>query len=291
MTAGLESPPLILIAACDAYPDPTPSVEALLRALQAQGVRADYRSWKRTPPEALAAADAVLPLCCWDYHDRPEQFLDWVSEIEVRGGRLLNTPATLRWNFRKTYLLDLAAQGLSVPRTIHLTRASRSSVEACLQREEWGTAVLKPVSGQSGYGVRKVDLADPASWPDDAFAGEALVQEFQDDIGRLGETTLTFIDGIFSHAIRRVLRPGEWRANLQYGTVPEPVEVAADVVSAAQRFLEAVPDAPLYARVDSLVRSNGFMLMELELIEPYLYLEFAPGSADRLAQALLRRLA
>jgi len=283
---------VILIAACDAYPDPTPSIAALLRALQAQGVRADYRSWKGTPPEAFAAAYAVLPLCCWDYHDGPERFLSWIAEIESRGGRLLNAPATLRWNFRKTYLMDLAAQGLPVPRTIHLPRVSRSALETCLRQEGWSTAVLKPVSGQSGHGVRKVDLADPTSWPDgDASTSEVLVQDFQADIGRLGETTLTFIDGIFSHAVRRVLRPGEWRANQQYGTVPERVEVAAEVIAAAQRFLDAVPQVPVYARVDGLVRPDGFMLMELELIEPYLYLEFAPGSADQLAQALLRRLA
>jgi len=123
-------------------------------------------------------------------------------------------------------------------------------------------------------------------WP----TGDARLQDYQEDIGALGETTMTFIDGAFSHAVRRVLKPGEWRANAQYGTTYERVAVSRDVIDTAQTYIDFLPQAPLYARVDGLVRSNGFMLMELELIDPYVYLEFAPGSADVMARAVLRRL-
>ena len=279
----------ILIATCSDYPHPTPSLEALLDALRSTGAEAAYLPWKTTSVQTFAAADAVLPLCCWDYYDDPERFLGWIDALEADGTKLLNPPALLRWNFRKTYLLEMASAGLAVPKTFHLQDAESRAIEQHMQSEGWQAAVLKPVSSQNGHGIQKLDWADRARWSVESITGEALLQEFQSDVGTLGETTMTFIDGSFSHAVRRVLKPGEWRANPQYGITYERVEVGRDVIETAQSYVDLLPQRPLYARVDGLVRASGFMLMELELIDPYLYLEFAPGSADALARALLQR--
>lgn len=281
---------MILVATCSEYPHPTPNLEALLQALRALGLEADHRPWKTTPVETFASADAVLPLCCWDYYNDPDRFLAWVDALEAAGARLLNPPALLRWNFRKTYLLEMAAAGLSVPRTIHLREVSREIVAQRMADEGWQTAVLKPVSSQSGHGVRKLERADRDDWADSELAGEMLLQEFQPDIGALGETTMTFIDGAFSHAVRRVLKSGEWRANPQFGITYERVTLDQDMIDAGASYLAHLPQTPLYARVDGILRPGGFMLTELELIDPYLYLEFAPGSAERMARALAGRL-
>ncbi len=280
----------ILIATCSDYPHPTPNLEALLNALKAEGLEAAHLPWKTTPLETFAAAAAVLPLCCWDYYDHPQRLLDWIDALDAKGAWLLNSPDILRWNFRKTYLLEMAAAGLAVPKTILLPAANRAAVAQAMEREGWGMAVLKPVSSQDGHGIHRLDWSDRARWPLEGMTGDMLLQEFQQDVGALGETTLTFIDGAFSHAVRRVLKPGEWRANPQYGITYERVEVGPNVIDTAQSYLGLLPQTPLYARVDGLVRPSGFMLMELELIDPYLYLEFAPGSADVMARALLRRL-
>jgi len=128
---------MILIATCSEYPHPTPNLEALLNALRSMGVEAAHRPWKTTPLETFATADAVLPLCCWDYYDDPQRFLDWIDALEVKGTRLLNAPELLRWNFRKTYLLEMAAAGLAVPRTIHLPEASHAAIERAMEQEGW----------------------------------------------------------------------------------------------------------------------------------------------------------
>ncbi|MGF9760002.1 hypothetical protein AAII07_32885 [Microvirga sp. 0TCS3.31] len=301
---------MILIATSSEYPHPTPNLEALVSALKAHGMDAAYLPWKTTPLETFAAAEAALPLCCWDYYDDPGHFLAWIDTLEARGARLLNPPELLRWNFRKTYLLEMAAAGLPVPRTISLCDASPEAVAQAMEQEGWRTAVLKPVSSQNGHGIRKLGWADRADWSFEATPGDMLLQEFQEDIGALGETTMTFIDGAFSHAVRRVMKAGEWRANPQYGITYERVEVNRDVIDAARAFVDCLPQTPLYAHVDGLVRSrasdpkvegtfgvnpmldpsSNFMLMELELIDPYLYLEFASGSADVMARAVVQRL-
>ena len=280
----------ILIATCSEYPHPTPNLEALIGALRSAGVEAAYLPWKTTALETFASADAVLPLCCWDYYDDPARFLGWIDALEARGTRLINPPELLRWNFRKTYLLEIAAAGLAVPKTFHLPEASGDAIARRMEEQGWRIAVLKPVSSQNGHGIQKLHWADRADWSVEGTTGEALLQEFQADVGALGETTMTFIDGAFSHAVRRVLKPGEWRANPQYGITYERVEVSRDVVETAKTYLNLLPQVPFYARVDGLVRSGGFMLMELELIDPYLYLEFTPGSADVMARKLLHRL-
>jgi len=279
---------VILVATCRQYAHPTPSLEALFQALAARGIAAGHRPWTDTPIEVFAAADLVLPLCCWDYHDKVDRFAAWIDALERAGARLVNPPAVLRWNLRKTYLLEMAARGLAVPATVHLRDAGEAEVADVLRREGWARAVLKPVSGQSGFGVRLLDASDRASWS--LPPGEFLLQAFQPDIATLGETTLTFIDGGFSHAIHRRLGAGEWRANMQYGATVAPVDVAPETIAAARRYLGAAPEMPVYARIDGLVGPAGFLLMECEAIEPYLYLEMASGGADRLAEALARRV-
>ncbi len=282
---------MILFATCREYPEPTPSLAALLQALSQKGVETSLRIWTETPIDVFAAADLVLPICCWDYHADPQRFADWLDALDGRGIRLVNDAEVLRWNLRKTYLLEMASGGLAVPKTVHLPQASVDAIKARMRGEGWDSAILKPVSGQSGFGVQKLELGQTSAWNlDDYDGGEALLQAFQSDIGTLGEATLTFIDGEFSHAIRRRLKPGEWRANLQYGATPEAFDPSPEVVAAARRYLDAAPRLPAYARVDGLARPDGFMLMELELIEPYLYFEFVPGRAERLAEALISRL-
>lgn len=279
---------MILIATSREYPEPTPSIRLLIDALTVRGRKAELRVWTDTPVETFAAANLVLPVCCWDYHADPSQFVRWIDGLEARNARLVNSAAVLRWNLRKTYLLQMAKDGLTVPATLHLPIPSAHAIEAAMRQQEWATAILKPVSGQSGFGVTKLDLASRAEWMLDG-RGESLLQEFQADIGTAGESTLTFFGGAFSHAVRRNLKPGEWRANLQFGATYEAFDPSSDTIDAAQRYLAQAPEPPVYARVDGLVRPGGFTLMELELIEPYFYLEFVHGSVDRLADALIGR--
>ncbi|WP_243369041.1 ATP-grasp domain-containing protein [Microvirga solisilvae] len=281
---------MILVAICSEYPHPTPNLEAVLDALRALGVEADFVPWKSTPISVFAEASAVLPLCCWDYYDDPAAFMDWIDALETRGARLLNEPSLLRWNFRKTYLLELAKAGLPVPKTFHLPYANHVVIVKIMEAQGWQTAVLKPVSSQSGHGVQKLVWAERDRWSIDDRTTDMLLQEFQADIASLGETTMTFIDGVFSHAVRRVLKHGEWRANPQFGITYEPVTATSDMIDAGTSYLAHLPQKPLYARVDGIARDSGFMLTELELIDPYLYCEFAPGSAERLARAILQRL-
>jgi glutathione synthase/RimK-type ligase-like ATP-grasp enzyme len=161
----------------------------------------------------------------------------------------------------------------------------------------WEEAVLKSLSGQSGYHCHKIQRTTPEDWSEVAGAiptEAALLQAFQPDISRYSETVFVFFLGEYSHSVRRVIAQGEWRANSRFGARPEAYSPSPGVVEQARRVLQAAPGTspPLYARVDGIVKDDGsFTLMELELIEPALYLETDPAAAERFATAIETALA
>jgi glutathione synthase/RimK-type ligase-like ATP-grasp enzyme len=120
--------------------------------------------------------------------------------------------------------------------------------------------------------------------------GDALVQPFLDEVTTDGELSLIFFDGVFSHAAIKRSRRGDFRVQTEHGGTVAPIDVAPAIVAEARRALEALDELPLYARVDGIGDERSFRLMELELIEPNVFLAAARGSADRFAAAIARRL-
>lgn len=278
----------VVLATCLAWPDLLDSDLMLRHALERRGHSVAVAPWNG-PIAPFLEGDITVLRACWDYHEDPATFLGWLDVLQDRGVVIRNTPEMVRWNFDKSYLIALADAGLRVPRTILVDPRDPASIQAALDSQGWEEAILKPISGQSGFNVKKIQRSRPDLWDGAAIRTDrALVQEFQSDIGILGETTLTFFDGGFSHAVRRVIADGEWRANSQYGARVEPVVVAPDIISQAQTALAAMPGKPVYARVDGLIRGDELTVMEVELIEPGLYLNLAPGADDRFAEAIER---
>jgi glutathione synthase/RimK-type ligase-like ATP-grasp enzyme len=154
-------------------------------------------------------------------------------------------------------------------------------------------AVIKPLVGASGVGVERVVRGAEAAALERARRGTAcervLVQEFLAEIAD-GELAGVFFDGVFSHMLRRIPAAGEFRINTQYGGTMLPAHVAPAVVAQMADVVSRLPEAPLYARVDGIVRDGRLVLMEVEVNEPGLGLDLVPGAAERFAEALLRRL-
>lgn len=122
----------------------------------------------------------------------------------------------------------------------------------------------------------------------------ALLQPFVQ--ASFGEVCLIYLAGRYSHAARRRLAPGEWRANSAYGAQIESVTPRPEWLACAEAALRCLPEPPLYARVDGLISEggggeSGFSINEVELIEPALYPQLRPAFARELAAALASRLA
>ncbi|HUS13482.1 MAG TPA: hypothetical protein VM536_00500 [Chloroflexia bacterium] len=237
------------------------------------------------------------PLCIvrstWDYHHRRAAFLAWVDRVAALTA-LWNPAPLLRWNTHKGYLRDLAARGVPVVPTRWLPAGSTADLALLLESEGWAAAVVKPAVGASAYGTRVVP-------PGDRWAGQAhlaqflarhdmMVQPFYPSVLHYGERSLVYVDGVLTHAVRRDPPAAD---GTSYPTAEPPrVTPTADEQALGAAVLAALPAASLYARVD-LVRDPAGTprLLELELVEPSLFLRVGPEAADRLAAGIAAQLA
>jgi glutathione synthase/RimK-type ligase-like ATP-grasp enzyme len=287
----------IALATYSRAPALAPDDRVLVPALAARGVAAEAAVWA-DERVLWTGFDAVVVRSCWDYHLRIDAFHDWLARLAAAGIAVWNQPAFLRWNADKRYLLDLAQRGIATIPTIGVPRGAADDVAAIVRAEGWRRFVLKPAVSASGYETHalRVPLDDEAL---DVIvrvtvAGDALVQPFADEVARDGEWSFMFFDGAFSHAAIKRAAPGEFRVQAEYGGAVSRIDAPRGLVAQATHVMRALdarsPDPPLYARVDGIVRDDALLLMELELIEPNLFLEQDPGAADRFAAAIVGRL-
>lgn len=282
----------VALVTCAKFPDLPPDDQPLRDALRARGGEVHAAVWD-DPRIDWSAFDLAVVRATWDYCDRHGEFLEWTRRAAART-RLFNPADVVAWNSHKRYLAELTARGFETPRTIWLERGARADLAALLRDARFERAIVKPVIGAT---ARHTVLADASSTAaaqahlDARLAEEAMaVQEFLPRVLSEGELSLAFFDGEFSHAVRKRPAPGDFRVQVEHGGSTVPAAVAPSLVAYARAILAAAPAPTLYARVDLVEDPGGApKLMELELIEPELYLRHAPGSAERLAEAILRR--
>jgi glutathione synthase/RimK-type ligase-like ATP-grasp enzyme len=262
-------------------------------ALASLGITAEPVVWSNDSA-TWSDFEAVVVRSCWDYHLQFSEFLAWLARLDAGGIAVWNSSPLLRWNADKRYLLDLAQRGVATIPTMIVPRGRGCDVESLAIAEGWTRFVLKPTISASGYETYalRTPLDEAAR---DAIAkvttiGDALLQPFVDEVPRNGEYSFTFIDGAFSHATLKRATAGEFRVQTEHGGTVEPVDAPRALVEQATHVLKVLPETPLYARVDGIARGSAFLLMELELIEPNLFLGEGSGAAERLAAAIDRRV-
>lgn len=283
----------VAIYTCEAFPDLWEDDQTLLPALARLGIAALPQRWDQ-PPRARYRAGLLRST--WDYYLRLPEFQAF---LDAQQAPLFNDAQVVRWNLDKRYLLALSDLGVPIVPTRCLPTLGAADLAPLWQ--EFGELVIKPTISAGSW--RTLRLPQGAPLPPPGHAGpEAaphayLVQPFLPQIAQ-GEWSLIFINGSFSHAVRKHPAPGEFRVQEMFGGRTVPAAAPPWMLDAAQAVLAALPGVPglagaappLYARVDGIEADGKLLLMELELIEPSLFLRLAKDAADRLAQALAARL-
>lgn len=240
------------------------------------------------------AYDAVVVRSCWDYHLAPARFRAWVDLLDEAGVTLWNPPALLRWNADKHYLLDLERAGIPVVPTAWLRRADAEQLPEFLGGLAWPEVVMKPAVSASAFRTVRVrcDRRDRALAAARHILehGDLLVQPFLETVVSEGEWALMFFDGVYSHAVLKQPAEGDFRVQQEWGGRDAPATPAAVMLDAAQRAV-GLAGASLYARVDGVAHQGAFLVMELELIEPFLFFSSAAAATRRFADAIERGLA
>lgn len=283
----------VALVTCAAYPQLYEDDHLLARALEAIGIGAVPTVWSDAAVDWMGF-DALVIRSPWDYFERSDEFRSWLDARIASGVRLCNAGDILEWNYDKRYLQDLAAAGMALVPTICIARGERVDVAALARARGWSEIVVKPTISGGAYRTYRFLVEDAAAYAkeiDDTLVDRGvLVQPFLPEILSGGELSLLFFDGEYSHAVCKRPQAGDYRVQFQYGGTNDNVEVEPALVAQARRCVLAAPSLPVYARVDGVVTDGRFLLMELEVFEPVMFLARHPEAPMRFARAIAARL-
>jgi glutathione synthase/RimK-type ligase-like ATP-grasp enzyme len=264
----------------------------LLHALRRLGVAAEPVVWE-DPYYDWAAVRACVIRSAWDYAYRRPAFLAWARRV-AGAVPLWNSAGVVEWNTHKRYLVDLAHGDVPTVPTVVLPAGPPACLPAVMDEHGWTDVILKAAVAQTGRYLLRVP-------PEGVAAGQRhldrlqphedmLLQPFLPGVTGAGETSVIFVEGELSHAVRKRPAAGEFRVHDDYGGTVEAAPPSAAELDVAQRAVAAVGRPLLYARVDLVPGPTGPVVMELELVEPDLFFGYADGAAQRLAMAIRQRL-
>ncbi|MBI5595970.1 MAG: hypothetical protein HY928_07765 [Elusimicrobia bacterium] len=270
----------VALATCRTLPEPDHDEAGLLGALRALGVEAETLAWD-DPADDPARYDLCVVRSTWNYIHALPDFLAWL-ERTAAAVRLANPPRLMAWNCDKAYLMELALQGVPIIPTRPFQRGAWPSLDGV----PWEDLVVKPRVGAASYGARRFppgrrDAAE-AYLRETCPSRDMLVQPYVRSVDGHGERALVWVDGELTHAVRKQPRLAGGDESVSQALSPE-----ADERAFAERVLAPRREGLLYARVDvARAEDGGLMLMELELVEPSLFLAQSPPALERFARAI-----
>jgi glutathione synthase/RimK-type ligase-like ATP-grasp enzyme len=280
----------IALATSSKHPHLTDDDRLLLEPLARHNIKAEPTVWDE--PRDWTHYDAVIIRSCWDYHLQPEKFLNWISHLESARIPVFNSAPTIHWNADKYYLRHLEAKSITIVPTFWPNSSHPISLADQLCELTWPKAVVKPRISATAYRTQLVTQDDAVSAQelfDDLLAGPGvMLQKFMHAIAD-GEWSLMFFAGNFSHAVLKKPKAGDFRVQNDFGGTAILADPPDHVLYSATRAVAAV-DRTLYARVDGVVDQGTFHLMELELIEPALFLADHTQAVSTFANAIAAAL-
>jgi glutathione synthase/RimK-type ligase-like ATP-grasp enzyme len=282
----------VLLATSGDLPQGEPGAPALDAVLAERGIDFVWARWD-DPDVDWSSADLVAVRSTWDYVTRHVDFLAWAASLDQ--ARLLNGADVFAWNHDKRYLADLG----ELPAVPTLLGHDRASLADAVRR--LGTAVVKPRVGAGGAGLIVVsDPDDPRlgrpvrsipGYPE--VDGPWVVQPLVESIRTHGETSVYVLDGRVGQRFHKLPGAEDVRVNEEFGGSVRAVDTGDvdDLVMAAHAALGERFGRPMdYLRVDLLQWEGEWVVSELELIEPGLYLDVSPANAAPFADLIEARL-
>lgn len=301
----IGNPRAIAVATYQDVPEAMPGDRLVIEVLEERyGVTVEAIPWDASDVD-WGQYEAVLIRSTWNYHRRPDAFLAWADDVEAAGAVLWNPASVVSWNAKKGYLRDLEQAGLPVVPTAWIPQGSRIDLGTVLRDQRWPRAVVKPSVSATAFRtwISSQEEAEDHQGSLDVLLMEAdaMVQPFLSQVQDAGEWSFVFFadhTGMFSFSHAVVKRPvaGDFRVQDEFGGSVAPAVPSPSLLHQVEAIAEAVtriaPGPLLYARIDGVVSKGSqaakdtFLLMELELIEPDLFLRYGDHAPERFADAV-----
>jgi hypothetical protein len=258
-------------------------------AMEAQGWDVDTVVW-RDPEIDWDAYDAVYLCTAWDYPHHLDEFLAVLQNIEKSSAKLVNELSLVQWTLRKTYLRDLESRGADIVPSLWCTDIDAENIPSWFAAHGTDTVIIKPEVGANAHDTfvlkNPVD-GETQSALSTTFQGRAFfVQPFIENIKTEGEYSLFYFGGEYSHAILKTPTDGDYRSQEEHGAQISCEQPSEQLLAAGEKVLSLISPQPVYVRADFVRGADDrFLIMELELIEPSLYLRMDDAAATRFAAA------
>ena len=280
----------IFLATCRAVPDLSADDRALAELIRDRGFDVRPLIWDDPNPVFHDTA-AVVVRSCWDYHLKHQDFLHWTESLEKKGVTICNSSALIDWNHDKRYLLELQSAGIQIPPTLWLERGSNAQLKRIMSQAGWSDVVVKPSVSATSWRTFCVSFDQAAEFQSEfeklLLQGRTMVQKFIPEVQTQGEWSFIFFDRQFSHAVLKRASADDFRVQDEFGgSVDWQATPTGNLISQAKAALDSVKGEPLYARVDGVELGGELCLMELELIEPALFLQRTNRAIERFAEAI-----
>lgn len=265
----------------------------LFEPLKTLGWIAEEISW-RNEKVNWSDFEAVIVRSTWDYQNDLEKFKIVLEKINSVS-HLENDLELMKWNMNKNYLFDLEQKGVRIVETIWEKKFNSETALKYFEKLNTDEIIIKPnisANADNTFRLTKEKLYDNISELEKIFeAKEFMVQPFLNNIVDEGEYSLFFFNGGFSHSVLKKPKEKDFRVQEEHGGDIQPITAPAEIVLVAENIIKKLFTIPLYGRVDLVrTKNNEFALMELELIEPSLYLNKDEKSPFRFAKAFNERV-
>ena len=227
----------------------------------------------------------------WDYFDLIEDFYVWLAKLESKKVRLLNPLSIVKWNADKHYLLDIEHASLKVTPSIFITKGDKINLIEYFDKFETEKIIVKPVVSGGSKNTFKVTAANADEINEKLKSlvelEDFIIQPFLTEIEEDGELSFLFFNGKFSHGLLKKAAKGDFRVQATFGGTVHPQKPNDELVAIAKKYIDQFAKGCLYARVDGALVNNEFILMELELIEPFLFLDTNDKALENYYEALI----
>ncbi|HEY9260624.1 hypothetical protein [Chitinophaga sp.] len=269
-----------------------PEADLLLQFLRGKGLDITTIVWN-APNINWEEYDVAIIKSPWDYHEQIDAFYAWLKVLEQAGVQLLNPADTIVWNSNKKYLLEIAAAGLPIIPSSLLEKGTVPDWQSFFRLWDTDKIVLKPCVSAGARNTLLLTsdaVAEKSSELNTWLQTEDyLVQPYLKEIEE-GEWSFLFFGGTFSHVLLKTPKQGDFRVQAHHGGSTSQAATTDSYINKAKAYVDRFGTGLLYVRVDGVIKDGEFYLMELELIEPYLFLSTAEHGYENYYTALITLL-
>jgi len=263
--------------------------DKLLHFLKDKGLNIEKLIWNDEQINWKNYSHAILK-SPWDYFDLIEDFYEWLNLLEAKKVKLLNPIDVVRWNSNKLYLQEIEAAGLKIIPSAFIKKQENITLETFFEKFNTDKLIVKPcISGgaKNTFKVTNENVEEINQKLNQLIQDEDfIIQPFLPEILESGEWSFIFFNGVYSHSLIKQAKPGDFRVQPAHGGTVHPQQPDEELIATAAEYVSLFAKNCLYARVDGTFVKGEFLLMELELIEPFLFLNTEPQIYDRYYQAL-----